>query len=103
MTDESWYWLTTVTAGLNALLVWKASAFYWYSLEPEHRATALALTIFVVVLLVFTVVSGWMAYSGGARPPWIGAAFQLGLNGGFGWLYYKLYFNGPSANRIRRS
>ena len=98
---ETWYWLTAAGVGCNAFLVWMAAAFYWRMLEPEHRATAFALTLFMVVLVSFFVLTLLMAIKGLARPPWTGAAFQFGITVGFGILYYRLYFNGPS-NRRRR-
>ena len=101
LSAETWYWLTAAGAGCNAFLVGKAAAFYWGMLEPEHRATAFALTLFTVVLGAFFVLTLLMAIKGIPRPPWTGAAFQFGITVGFGILYDRLYFNGPSR-RDRR-
>jgi hypothetical protein len=102
VTAESWYWVTVWTAFVNVFLVGKAASFYWRSLEPEHRATAKALTALTIVLIVFVGVTASMASLGIPRRPWVGTSFQVGLNIGFGWLYYKLYFNGPSTRRKAR-
>jgi hypothetical protein len=99
LTAETWYWLTAAGVGVNAFLVWKAAAFYWGMLDTEHRATAFALTLFTVVLAAFFVLTVLMAAQGIPRPPWTGAAFQFGITVGFGGLYYRLYFNGPSRRR----
>jgi hypothetical protein len=93
---ETWYWLTAAGVGVNAFLVWKAAAFYWGMLDAEHRATAVALTLFTLVLVAFFVLTLLMALRGIARPPWTGAAFQFGITVGFGYLYCRIYFNGTS-------
>lgn len=102
LTEYEWYGITAALAGINAWFVGMAALFYWRCLEPEHRATAMALSIFSGVLVVFGCLTALMSLTGISRPAWFGLVMQVSLFVGFGWLYYKLYFNGPSRHGHHR-